>query len=126
MEQGLDQIGQPFKSIGEPTKMAIITDSDFLRSYIDNNNNISPIGFNPYDRKTYKANEDLILNLINYFFDDNGVMATRSKEVKLRLLDKAKVKAEKSKWQIINIALPIFALILFGIMFHFFRKRNYT
>ncbi len=126
MEQGLDQIGQPFKAAGEPTKMAIISDSEFLKSYVGENNNISPIGFNPYDRKTYKANEDFILNLINYFFDENGVMATRSKEVKLRLLDKAKVKAEKSKWQSINIALPILTLILFGILFQFARKRKYT
>ncbi len=53
-------------------------------------------------------------------------MQLRSREVKLRLLDKPRIKAGKTIWQLINVAGPVLIVILAGIMYSFFRKRKYT
>jgi ABC-2 type transport system permease protein len=50
----------------------------------------------------------------------------RSKEVTLRLLDKAKIKKEKLFWQFINIGLPIVLIIVFALANNFYRKRKYA
>ena len=53
-------------------------------------------------------------------------IATRDKDVKLRLLDTEKVKAEKTKWQLINVVLPVVIVIIFGIAYAFIRLRRYA
>jgi hypothetical protein len=58
--------------------------------------------------------------------DEKGVLQARSKEIKLRLLDKVRTKQEKSKWQAINIGLPLLFLFIFGILFNWWRKKKYT
>jgi hypothetical protein len=54
------------------------------------------------------------------------ILGTRSKEYTLRLLDPKRTKDEKSKWQFINIALPILLIILFGVIYQQIRKRKYA
>ena len=125
MQEGMQSLGQPFKVQSEPTKMIIVSDAGIIENIVGKDNRISPIGYNRFNDQIYKANEDFALNLINYLFDSNGIMEARSKEVKLRLLDAAKVKTEKSKWQLINIAIPLFVLVIFGYLFGFIRKRRY-
>jgi ABC-type uncharacterized transport system involved in gliding motility auxiliary subunit len=83
------------------------------------------MGFDRYMRKKF-ANKDLIENLITYLVDDNGIIQVRSKEVKLRPLDKQKVKKEKLKWQFINVVLPVFLIILFGIIKFYYRKQKFS
>jgi ABC-2 type transport system permease protein len=53
-------------------------------------------------------------------------MELRSRELKLRLLNSAKIKAEKFKWQLINIAGPVIIVIIAGLLYSYFRRRNYT
>ena len=58
--------------------------------------------------------------------DDNGVIAARSKEVKLRLLNEPKAEEEETKWQLINIILPLILLILFGMGYNYWRRWRYA
>jgi ABC-2 type transport system permease protein len=58
--------------------------------------------------------------------DDNGLMALRSRELKLRLLDKSRIRSERTIWQLVNIAGPVLIVILSGLIYGFFRKRMYT
>jgi hypothetical protein len=44
----------------------------------------------------------------------------------LRLLDKEKVKAQKVVWQLLNAALPVLLVILVGILFQTWRKKQYS
>jgi ABC-2 type transport system permease protein len=57
--------------------------------------------------------------------DDNGVLETRNKEVKLRLLNTVKVQDEKLKWQMMNMALPIALVIVAGVVFGYVRRKKY-
>jgi ABC-type uncharacterized transport system involved in gliding motility auxiliary subunit len=66
------------------------------------------------------------MNCIEYLTDEDGLIASRSKEIKVRLLDKVKVKEESTKWRVINTALPIALVFIFGIIYSSIRKRKYS
>lgn len=107
-------------------KVLICSDGDLIRNEIDNKTGQPlPLGFDQFSRQTY-ANNDFLLNTINYLTDEHGIIAARSKELKIRPLDKIKVQKEKMKWQIVNIVAPLLLLSVFGVVRAFWRKRKYS
>jgi len=50
----------------------------------------------------------------------------RSKNLQVQFLDKEKAFEERRYWQMFNIILPFLFLSLFGIVFHFLRKKKYS
>ena len=126
-QQTLDQLGITFQAKSPPSKQIIISDADFMTNRINRRTNkAEPIGYNIWEQKVFDGNKDFILNSIEYLLDEKGVLDSRSKEIKLRLLDAVKTKQERKKWQFINIGLPLLFLTLFGILFNFIRKRRYS
>ncbi|MFK7952084.1 MAG: gliding motility-associated ABC transporter substrate-binding protein GldG, partial [Ekhidna sp.] len=83
------------------------------------------LGVEPYTKATY-ANDDFILNMLDYLTDESGLIETRSREVKIRPLDRVKVKQERTKWQVINLGLPVMLILLIGGVKWFLRKRKYA
>jgi ABC-2 type transport system permease protein len=84
-----------------------------------------PLGQDKYTGQIF-GNRDFLINCLNYLVDNNGIMELRSRELKLRLLNSQKVKAERLKWQMINITGPLIIVIISGVLYSYFRKRNYT
>jgi len=72
------------------------------------------------------ANREFFLNCVDYLVSNNALFEARNKDFTLRLLDKKKVAEEKTKWQFINIALPVLIIIFFGIWYQWNRKLKYT
>lgn len=115
-----------FKAHGANTKMIVISDGDIIRNEVQHSARKSyPLGYDIYTRQTY-GNKNFILNCVNYLCDDSGLIAVRSRELTLRLLDKKKIKNERLKWQIINTGFPLLALFLFGVIHRIVRKRKYA
>jgi len=112
------------KTKSNETKMIIIADGDVIKNDIDKGRPTT-LGFDKWTKETY-GNKEFLLNAVNYLLDDDGLINIRSKEVKVAFLDQAKIANEKSKWQVINIVLPLLFLGLFGFVFNFFRKRKYA
>lgn len=106
-------------------KMIVIADGDIIRNEVRNDSSAYPLGYYMYTKQQF-ANKDFILNCIEYLIDDSGILETRNKEVKLRLLNTVKAEEEKLKWQLINIALPILFIILSGLAFSYYRTRKYA
>jgi uncharacterized membrane protein YoaK (UPF0700 family) len=44
----------------------------------------------------------------------------------MRKLDVAKIEREKTAWQVVNVALPVVVIILFGVILSVLRKKRYT
>jgi len=110
------------------TKMIVIADADIIRNEVKRTGiqeTPLPLGRDKYTGEIF-GNRDFLINCLNYLVDDNGIMELRSRELKLRLLNTSKIKTEKFKWQLINIAGPVFIVILAGILYGFFRRRRYT
>lgn len=126
-ESVLKQTGNEFAARSVPTRMLVVSDADFIKNlYNPNTQKVSPIGFNQFERRTFTANKDFIINSIEYLLDDNGVIEARSKEVKLRMLDKTKAREERAKWQLVNIVGPLLILGIFGFLFYTIRRRRYA
>lgn len=108
------------------TKMIIIGDGDVFRNQVsERDHSPFPLGFDRFSQRTY-GNKALLLNIVDYFTDDDNLIILRNKEVKIRLLDKTKIKLEKARWQFINIAVPLLLLIFFAIFQHYYRKYKYA
>jgi ABC-2 type transport system permease protein len=110
----------------KPGKMLLISDGDIFKNQVNaSDGSHYPLGFDRYTEEQY-ANKNLLLNAADYLMDDSGIIGLRNKEIKLRLLDKAKIRSEKTFWQMINLGLPIIMLIVVGIFQHYFRIRKYA
>ncbi|NQY07227.1 MAG: gliding motility-associated ABC transporter substrate-binding protein GldG [Flavobacteriaceae bacterium] len=108
----------------QDNKMIVIADGDIVNY---NTSNKQPL-LNGVDRWTNQifGNKDFLMNSINYLLDDNGLINIRSKEVKIGFLNKEKAASERTKWQLINILLPLLLLGLFGGLNYLIRKKKYT
>lgn len=108
--------------------MIIVADGDLVLNDVSQQGPL-PMGMNLFTMGTqyqYQfANRDFLLNCLEYLTSKTNIIQTRNKEIVLRLLDAKKVQAEKTKWQLINIALPIVLIILFGLVYQQFRRHRF-
>ncbi len=112
------------KNESVPTKMIVISDGDVIKNEIDRNGP-KELG---YDSKLnqFFGNKEFLVNAANYLLDDNGLINIRSKEIAVAFLNSEKITEEKTKWQLLNILLPLVLLGIFGFSFNYFRKKKYA
>lgn len=120
---------KPFKTANDqttsvPTKMIIVADGDIVKNEVRRSGPVE-LGFDPWTGRLY-GNKEFLLNAVNYLMDDNGLINIRSKEVAIAFLNSDKIVAEKTKWQLVNIGLPLVLLALFGLAFNYTRKKRYA
>lgn len=124
LPEGVEKDG--YKENGIPAKLIVFADGDLIRNDVNpRNNQPQQLGYDPFTRYTF-ANEQLLMNAVAYLVNNSGLIAARNKEVKIRPLDKAKIRLEKAKWQFINLALPILFIITYGIIRAMLRRRKYS
>lgn len=115
-----------YKDQGVSTKLIVIADGDLARNDVNpRNNQPQQLGYDPFARYTF-ANEELLMNAVNYLVNEDGLIAARNKEIKIRPLDKEKVRTERVKWQLINLCLPLFVLLIYGVTRSVVRKQKYS
>ena len=110
------------------TKMIVIADGDIIKNQFQlSNGNYYPLplGYDQYTKQQF-GNRELILNVMNYLTDDSGLISIRSREVKLRMLDRSKIDAERTYWQLLNTVIPVLLVIGFGVVQAVLRKRKYS
>jgi ABC-2 type transport system permease protein len=113
-----------------PTSMLVVTDGDMIRNDVRIEGGrymAEKLGYDKYTYQTF-GNLEFILNAVNYMTDETGLMELRSREFRLRLLDRSVTKERQAvvKWKVINSVAPVVLIILFGILFNLFRKRKYS
>ncbi|MEY4135658.1 MAG: hypothetical protein RL386_2008, partial [Bacteroidota bacterium] len=103
-----------------------ISDGDIAKNEIDpKRREVVPLGYNRFARYVFD-NKDFLLNAVEYLLDESGVAEARGKNVDLRLLDTARAKTERLKWQIFNLGLPLAVLAVFGFLYQALRHRKYA
>jgi gliding-associated putative ABC transporter substrate-binding component GldG len=124
LPEGIDTANYKSKSIS--TKIIIVADGDLARNDINpRNNEAQLLGKDLFSGYTY-SNQDLLLNMVAYLTDENGLITARTKEVKIRPLNKDKLKTERTYWQVLNLVMPIVVLIAFGVVRAVARKKKYA
>jgi ABC-2 type transport system permease protein len=114
----------------KPAMVFVAGDGDMIRNDVEataKGNIPMTLGYDKDTKQTF-GNKEFILNVVNYMTDDQGLIALRSREFKLRLLDKTKIRTSEMqfKWKMINTVLPVVLIVVFGLLFTYFRKRKYS
>ena len=108
-----------------PSKMIVISDGDILKNQVGSDGSPYPLGYDHYTQQTY-GNKNLLLNIADYMTDDSGLIALRTKEIKMRLLNRARIRNEKMYWQLVNTVGPLLLVLICAIFQHYIRKRKYA
>jgi ABC-2 type transport system permease protein len=113
------------RSASVPTKQIVISDGDIFKNQVAADGSPYPLGYDHYTRQNF-GNKNLLLNIADYMTDDSGLITLRNKEIKLRLLNRARIRNEKLYWQVINTIVPLLLVLIFAIFQHYIRKRKYA
>ncbi|HPE35164.1 MAG TPA: gliding motility-associated ABC transporter substrate-binding protein GldG [Bacteroidales bacterium] len=117
-----------FREVSLPTRMIVFADGDVIRNQMQlsqGNYLPLPLGYDKYTGQQF-GNKDFILNAMNYLTDDSGLISIRSRELKLRLLNKTKIDSERIRWQVLNVLAPVVLIILFGLVQAAIRRKRYA
>jgi gliding-associated putative ABC transporter substrate-binding component GldG len=106
-------------------KQVVVSDGDIVTNVVTESQGPLAMGMQQYENYQF-ANKEFLLNAVDYMVSTSGILEARGKDITLRLLDKQKLSEQKTVWQIINIALPILLLLLFGWIYQWKRKRNFA
>ena len=109
----------------KPAKMIVLSDGDILRNQVGADGSPYPLGYDHYTQQSY-GNKNLLLNIADYMTDDSGLITLRSKEIKIRLLNRARIREEKLFWQLVNNIVPVGIVLIFAIFQHYIRRRKYA
>jgi len=110
-----------------PTKMLVFSDGNLIANQyriVDGAPDFMPLGYDRYSQQTF-GNKALLMNAVNYLCDDEGLMELRSRDFKIRLLDKVRIQEEKTFWQMVNVLVPLLLIALLGGAFVFARNRRF-
>lgn len=122
--EGVDTIG--FIPQGKPSRIIVISDGDIAQNDVNpRNQQPQQLGLDPFSGYTF-ANQYLLLNMVAYLVDENGLINARTKEIKVRPLDKQKIVDDRVFWQSINLVAPVIMIIVFGIVRAYWRKKKYA
>ena len=114
-----------FRAEGVASRVLICSDGDLIVNDVDYKRNAPyPLGFDRFTRNTF-ANKDFALNAIDYLVDPNGVISARARTVTLRPLDKIRVDANRTGWQLLNLLGPLALVGLMGLVWQVIRRRRY-
>ncbi|MFI5150064.1 MAG: gliding motility-associated ABC transporter substrate-binding protein GldG [Bacteroidia bacterium] len=113
-----------YRENGVNTKMIVISSGDIIANEISRGQ-VVPLGYDLYMNQLF-GNKNFILNCVNYLCDDSGLISVRSREIKLRMMDRKKIKNEESQWKALNMTVPVALVLLFGLIRYYLRKKKYT
>lgn len=115
-----------FAESSVPTKLLVVADGDMIVNEVNpRTRQPQALGFDPFSQYTF-ANEDFVMNALAYLTDEDGLIQSRTKQIKIRPLDKPRIAQERKRWQMINVAAPLILLVVFGLIRNYMRKKRYS
>ncbi|WP_026947703.1 gliding motility-associated ABC transporter substrate-binding protein GldG [Algoriphagus marincola] len=123
LPEGFEQ--SEFKESGEG-KVVVIGDGELFQSQSDfQSGRPLNLGEDPFNQNIY-ANRLLLRNLAQYLDNPEGIIASRTRSFQIRPLNRFKISQERTKWQLINVGLPVVFLLLFGGAVAAIRRKKYS
>jgi ABC-2 type transport system permease protein len=114
----------------EPAKVFVLSDGDIPANEVKFEQGAfraQALGYDPYTRQNF-GNREFIMNVVNYMCDESGIIELRSRELKMRLLNREMItqKPQLLKWKLVNTLLPLLLVLMAGVAIHAVRKRRYA
>jgi ABC-2 type transport system permease protein len=114
-----------FKATGAPGKVLLCADGDVLVNDFDYRRNTPfPLGFDRVSQNIF-GNKDFVLHALDYMLDPDGLITARTKQIRVRQLDKIRVQQERTQWQLLNLLLPVGLVMLLGGIRYGLRRRKF-
>lgn len=113
-----------FDETGKPSKMIVISDGDIINNQFVYRNGqyfTYPLGYDRFTGINY-GNKDFLLNCMNYLTDESNLLDIRSRELKIRLLDKTMIASNQAYIQWSNVLGPVLIIVAIGLILMIFRK----
>ena len=107
------------------SKQIIVSDGDIVTNVITQSDGALTMGTQQFENYQF-ANKEFLLNCLDYLVGNAAIIETRNKDFTLRLLDKSKVREQKTFWQLINVMVPVLLVLIFTFVIQYFRKRKFT
>ena len=115
-----------FIADGAPTKIIVFADGDVAKNEVNpKTGQPLELGYDQFTQTKY-ANADFLVNGMEYLLDEHGIINARSKEFKIRPLDKVKVSSQRVWWQLVNLLVPIGLVVAFGLVKNMVRKKKFA
>jgi ABC-2 type transport system permease protein len=115
----LDQLSVDQSSFSGSTtngKMMVFSDGSLIANKVRYNPGaepeILPLGYDRVSRQTF-GNMEFFLNAVHYLADDEGILELRNRTVKLRLLDRVRLRESRRFWAFLNTGAPVLLVIIF-------------
>lgn len=112
------------KTQSEPNAMIIIADGDIAANQVSRGQP-ERLGIDKFTGERF-GNKEFLMNCINFLLDDSGLIEVRNKTVDLKILDREKAFKNRRFYQFLNLLFPLGLLLLFGLLFTYFRRKKYT
>lgn len=112
------------RETGQESKIVVISDGDVIKNQMQGSRPLE-LGFDKWTN-TFYGNKEFLLNAVNFVLADDGLINIRSKEIAVAFLDPQESIRQRTKWQALNILLPLGLLGIFGFVFGYLRKRKYA
>ena len=115
-------------SESKSTKMVVVADGGIITNkvnYAMNPPKIQELGYDMISKRTW-GNKEFLINTMFYLDDKQGIMQLRGRTLKLRLLNKVKLREEKGFWQMLNVVTPLIFVVLFGVVYNILRRYRYS
>ncbi len=113
-----------FKAQSADNKMIVIADGDVGRNQVYKGKAL-PLGEDLLTKQTY-GNKQFLRNALDFLLDDSNLMELRNRNIEARLLDRQRIDEERTKWQWINLLIPIALIGLLGGFFFWLRKKKFA
>jgi len=121
--------GREFKGkSATKTKMIIVSSSDIIRNGLigyEGQTQILPMGYDRVSERQF-GNRNFIVNAVNWLASDDDLFALRSKQQKIRLLNKQHIFENRTLYAGLNIVMPLVLPLLVLGGFYMYRRRKYT
>lgn len=119
-------LGLPFLKMAEKTGQLIFcSDADLVTNVVSPTSGPLAMGELPLEHYRF-ANREFLLNCVDYLVSNSKIFETRNKDFTLRVLNRQKVQEEKTKWQLINIGIPILLLLIITFTFKQRQHKKYA
>jgi ABC-2 type transport system permease protein len=103
----------------------LCADGDVLVNDFDYRRNTPfPLGFDRVSQNIF-GNKDFVLHALDYMLDPDGLITARTKQIRVRQLDKIRVQQERTQWQLLNLLLPVGLVMLLGGIRYGLRRRKF-
>lgn len=127
----LDNLGISSQEIvpeSPETRMMVFSDGNLIANRVRYNPGaepaILPLGYDRVSQQTF-GNKEFFMHAIRYLNDETGILELRSRTVKLRLLDKVRVRENKRFYAWLNTAGPVILIMIFSLIYNMLRNRRY-